>query len=180
MSTRPWVAPAVVSIALVAIIVPAALNPALDRSTNTLDGTHALWDNQAFDQLTDTILAHRNELGPQTVLLGGGSRGMAFALADRGLDVLHPRYSRGFVDDARLVDRASVDGALVLQPVVRGGGGKMPPGKLLTEVQLDPADQADGASAFGILTLEQRPVVGMRLYLLDRRQLLAFARPGEL
>ena len=162
------------------IIVPSAVNPALDRSTNTLEGTHALWDNQAFDRLTDTILAHRERAGPQTVLLGGGSRAMAFALADRGLDVLHPRYSRGFVDDDRLVDRATVDNALVLQPVTRQGGGKTPPGKLLTEVELEPGANANGSDAFGILTLQQRPVVGMRLYLLDRQQLLDFARPGEL
>jgi hypothetical protein len=105
---------------------------------------------------------------------------MAFALAERGVDVLHPRYSRGFVDDDRLVDRSSVDNALVLQPITRQGGGKTPPGKRLTEVRLDAGAKPDGSDSFGILSLQQRAVVGMRLYLLDRKQLLAFARPGEL
>jgi hypothetical protein len=179
IAARPWAAPAFVSLALLAIIIPTALNPALDRTTNTLEGTHAFWRGQEFDRLTDAILAHRSELGPQTVLIGGASRAMAFELARRGLDVLHPRYSRGFVHDDRLVDRSTVDTGLLLQPITRRGN-QTPPGKLLAEIKLDLGPGADASDRFGIMTLQRLGVVGMRLYLLDRKELLQFARPGEL
>src|SRR5439155_7622746 len=65
LATQPWAAPAFTSLALLAVILPGAINPALDRTTNTLEGTHAFWKGQGFDRLVDTILAHRRELGAQ-------------------------------------------------------------------------------------------------------------------
>jgi hypothetical protein len=172
--------PALISLALLAIIVPSALNPTLDRTTNTLAGTQAFWKGRQFDQLTDTILAHRRDLGSQTLLHGGASRALAFDLADRGLDVRLPRSMGEFVNEDRLVDKSTVHSGLVLQGIGRKGPARTPPGELLAEIDLTPRSGVD-ASSLGIIGLI-RPgeIVGLRLYLLNREELLEFATPSEL
>ncbi|MGH8983261.1 MAG: hypothetical protein ACRDY6_05225 [Acidimicrobiia bacterium] len=180
IAARPWMAPTLMSVALLAIIGPSALNPALDRTTNTLEGTQGFWKGRHFDQIADTVLAHQGDLGAQTVLIGGGSRAMAFDLAERGLDVRHPQSARGFVHDDRLVDKSTVDSGLVLQPITRKGRVKPPPGELLTEINLNPDSDSEDSNPFAIISLRPLEVVGLRVYLLDREELLEFARPGEL
>jgi hypothetical protein len=177
LAARSSMAPAVTLLALAAIIVPTALNPTLDRRTNTLNGIHAFWSSQRFDRLTDAVFAHRNELGQQTVLLGGGSQfvtfreALAFALAERGLDVRHPRRLRGFVDDDRLVDNSTVESSLVLEPFTGESPGRTLPGQPLGLINLKRGSDVSAAFAFGI--------AGFRLYLLDRQQLLEFEKTSE-
>ena len=69
---RAAFAPALTSLALVAIVVPAAVNPSLERSTNTLPAAHGYLRSRYVNRLADAALAHRRELGAQTVLLGRG------------------------------------------------------------------------------------------------------------
>ena len=170
---RSLLTPVLTAIALAAIVVPSAVNPALDRRTNTLEGTQALWGNDRFDRLVDAVFAHRSELGSQTVLIGTSvwqtyREALAFELARRGLDVRHPLGTRGFVHDDRLVDRATVTSGLVLQPFHGGNSGGGTPGKLLAVMHLRRGVDASAAFIFD--------TVGFRLYLLDREQLLAFAQ----
>jgi hypothetical protein len=180
-TTRASFAPALACLALLAILIPSALNPTLDRTTNTLDGTQAFWKGRQFDQLTDTILARRHDLGTQTLLLGGASRALAFDLADRGLDVRVPRSMGEFVHEDRLVDKSTVHSGLVLQGIGRKGPGRAPPGELLAEINLKGHSGVDAANTLGIIGLF-RPgqIVGLRLYLLNREELLEFARPSDL
>jgi hypothetical protein len=172
VASRTSFVPALASLAFVAIIVPTALNPALDRTTNTLEGTQAFWKSRQFDHLADAIVAQRRELGAQIVLLGEPSRALAFALAERGLDV-HLSLRR--------VDKSTLQGGLVLQGIPRNGSPKPPPGELLAEINLKHDSDVDASDTLGIVGLIRRgEIVGVRLYLLDREQLLKFYRPGEL
>jgi hypothetical protein len=178
-TTRASFAPALASVALLAILVPSALNPTLDRTTNTLDGTQAFWKGRHFDQLTDAILAHRHDLGTQTLLLGGGRgvfskyrEALAFDLADRGLDVRLPRYQRGFVNEDRLVDKSTVHSGLILQEIGRKRLAKPPPGELVGEINLNPDSGFNATNPYLI--------VGLRVSFVGRDELLKVARPNEL
>jgi hypothetical protein len=140
LAPRLPLAPALVALALVGIVVPAAINPGLERHTNTLPAAHAYLASRYVHRLGDAVLAHRRELGARTVLLSRGGQlysgfreAVAFELTERGVDVLHPLPQRGFVDGDRLVDAATVDSGLV---VVSGSyRGEAPPGRLLGEVK---------------------------------------------
>jgi hypothetical protein len=136
--------PALTALALVAMVVPAAVNPILDRPSSKLIAAHGFLESRFVDQLADAVLAHRAELGTQTLLLGRDEprfspyhEAVAFALAERGLDVRHTRGTRHFVHDGRLVDRDAVESAIVLVPsnelrVVRL------PGRVVADVDLQP------------------------------------------
>jgi hypothetical protein len=181
IATRPSIAPALAPLALVAIILPSALNPALDRTTNTLEGVQAFWQGRQFDRLSDAVVDHSGELGGQTVLFGE-SRALAFALTERGLDVRFPKSTGGFVHDDRMVDKSTVESALVLQPILRTGARKAPlGGELLAEVHLEQDSDVDASSTLGIIGLFRRgEIIGVRVYLLDREELFRFARPSQL
>jgi hypothetical protein len=172
-------APLLTVVALAAIVLPSALNPLLERRTNTLRGVPALWRSNRFDSLSDAVAAHRDQLGAQTVLMGGAvwfayREALALDLDRRGVDVRHSLDMRGFVDDDRLVDRATVTSGLVLQPFRLDNAAARRPGELLAVIHLRRGVDPSAAFAFGAR--------GFRLYLLDRRQILAFgaARPGTL
>jgi hypothetical protein len=127
------------SLALLAIIVPAAVNPSLDRATNTLPRAHAFIDRRFVDRLADAVMAHRGVRAGATLLLARGEGlysgyrdALAFALTDRGVDVRHPRAYRGFVANGRLTNRATVDRGLVL--VSLDDRRRSYPGRSLVEV----------------------------------------------
>jgi hypothetical protein len=131
-----------VSVALLAIIVPAAVNPGLDRTTNSLVSAHGYLERRYVRSLADTVLAHREELGNEVVLLARGGNpyagfgeALAYELTERGLDIRHPYTRRRFVADQRLVDR-EVDSALVVQSVEPGRASI--PGRMIGEVQPEP------------------------------------------
>ena len=177
LGRRPMVTPALVSVALAAIILPSIVNLTLERRTNTLDGTHAFWSNSSFDRLGDSVAAHRSELGARPVLMGPNlftsyPEALAFELDRRGIDVEHTEDMRGFVDDERMADRRTVTSGLFLKPFHDGDPASKAPGELLAVVHLRRGVDPDGAFAFG--------VTGYRLYLLDRDQVLAAVadRPG--
>jgi hypothetical protein len=177
LGARSFVASALTSFAVAAIVIPSAVNPALDRRTNTLSHTHGFWESRRFDRVSNAVLAHRSELGSQTVLLGSGPfltfrEALAFALAERGLDVRHSRSARGFIHDDRLVDKSTVSSGLFLQPISPKGPGRAVPGQQLAVIHLKRESDVNAPFEFGFL--------GFRLYLLDREQLLRFAEPSDL
>jgi hypothetical protein len=144
LATRATLAAALTSLALVAIIIPAAINPSLERDTNSLTTANAFLESRHLRQLGDAALAHRRELGAQTVLLGRGAplfagfpQALAFELTQRGIDVRHPLTYRDFVDSSRLVERSAVDTGLVLVVDRATVEGRAPHGDLLAHVDLD-------------------------------------------
>ena len=135
--------PALIVVALLAIVVPAGLNPILDRPSNTLVAAHGFIERRFVDRLADAVLAHRDELGAQTLVLGRDEPlyveyhdALAYALTERGLDVRHPLTSRGFVHDGRLVDR-DVASAIVLVPGTALQTVNLP-GRLVADVDVQP------------------------------------------
>jgi hypothetical protein len=137
---RPALAPALAVLGLAAIVVPAAVNPSLDRPTNALASAHSYLASRHVHRLGDAVLDHRRALGDQTVLFTRGGQlysglreALAFELTERGVDVRHPLTQRGFVDADRLVDPATVDSGLVL--VSEGPRPERGPGRLLAEVR---------------------------------------------
>jgi hypothetical protein len=138
LAARSPHAPALTALALAAIVVPAVMNP-------SLDGTAGSLPRRYFRQLGDAVIAHRDELGGQTVLLGRGQpvlfagfpQGLAFELTDRGFDVRHPLVFTGYVHDDRLVERETVDTGLVLIVDTAAQQGRPPRGKLLADVDLE-------------------------------------------
>jgi hypothetical protein len=125
-------------LALAAIVVPAVLNPSLRLAAGSLARRYVR-------ALADAVLAHRGELGAQTVLLGRGQsilfagwpQALAFELTDRGLDVRHPLVFDGDVHADRLVDPAAVDTGLVLIVDTLRQKGRPPQGELLADVALE-------------------------------------------
>jgi hypothetical protein len=135
---------ALTALALLAIVVPAGLNPILDRPSSKLTAAHGFIESRFVDRLTDAVLAQRDELGAQTVLFGRDEpqfftyhEALAFALAERGLNVRHTLSARHFVHDGRLVDRNSVDSGIVLA-ADSGLPAVKVPGRLLADVDVQP------------------------------------------
>lgn len=144
LATRATLAPALTSLALVAIILPAAINPSLERDSNRLRTANAVLESRYLRQLGDAALAHRRELGAQTLLLSRGAplfagfpQALAFELTQRGIDVRHPLTYRDFVDSTRLVERSAVDTGLVLVVDRSTVEGRAPHGDLLAHVDLE-------------------------------------------
>jgi hypothetical protein len=141
----------------------------LARSTNTLRDTHALWRSKSFDDAVDAVLARRTELGAHPAIVGGSiwmtyREGLAFELDQQGLMVQHGEDMRGFVDDARILDRATVTGGILLAPFRTERTTPKARGKLVAVIHLQRGVDPEGAFSFG--------TTGIRLYVLDRHQVL--------
>jgi hypothetical protein len=168
--------------ALIAMVVPTAVNPALDRHTNTLPAAHAYLKSSYVHRLGDAVLDHRGELGRQTVLLSRGGQlyaglreAVAFELTERGIAVRHPRTAQGFVDGDRLMDPSTLDTGLVL--LVDTSRPAIPPnGKLLSDIRLP--NRLDVA-AYTALILQAQSAPQVRLGPGAERALGAIADPGE-
>jgi hypothetical protein len=117
----PWIGTAAPALALAAIVVPAAVNPALDRPTNTLTAAYAPVERHVIERLAGDVLAGV-DTGAVTLVYGRDDvpfiplrEALALELIDRGFAVRYPPSLRWFVDDERLADPAEADQALVLQ-----------------------------------------------------------------
>ena len=133
------------ALAVVAIALPGIVSIRLDRRTNTLDLAYSVLTRAEVDEVVDSVLAHRDELGDHVVLLSDGEplfmgvkEGVALALVEGGFDVHFPLSSRYFVHDQRLVERDEVDGSVVLvldhaTPTPSPEGGE-----LVLDLELDP------------------------------------------
>jgi hypothetical protein len=138
------VVPALTALALLAIVVPAGLNPILDRPSNTLVAAHGIIEKRFVDRLTNAVLAHRDALGAQTLVVGRDEPfflqyddTLAFALSEHGIGVRLPRASHGFVNDGRLVDRDTVESAIVLVPESELHTATQP-GRVVADVDVQP------------------------------------------
>ena len=117
----PWAGTAAIGVALAAVVVPAAVNPALDRPTNTLVAAYTPVERSVMDRLAADVLRDV-DTGAVTLVYGRDDvpfiplrEALALELIDRGFAVRFPPSLRGFVDDERLTDPAEADQALVLQ-----------------------------------------------------------------
>jgi hypothetical protein len=137
----PWAGTASVGVALAAIVAPAAVNPALDRPTNTLVAAYGPVERQVLDRLARDVLADV-DTGAVTLVYGRDDvpfiplrEALALELIDRGFAVRFPPPLRGFVDEERLADPGEADQALVLQ--VDDATPEPPPGgRLVAEADL--------------------------------------------
>ena len=182
LAARPTLVPALTSLALVAIIVPAAINPSLDRTSNTLRSAHATIASRFVHELGDAVLAHRRELGAQTVLLSRGGapyaglrEALAFELTQRGVAVRHPLTQRGAVHKDRLVRRSTVDSGLVLV-VDTFTKGSAPRGELLADVDL--GGRRIDVRAYEALIAQARSGHEVRLGRAAEAALAAISDPG--
>jgi hypothetical protein len=130
------------ALAVVAVALPAVVNTRLDRPANADAAAYLYLPRPALDRLADGVAAHAGALGNHSVLLSrneplfvGYRPALAFALAERGIDVREPLGSRFFVHDARLVHRDRLDGGLVLV-VDDEMPSRRPPGEQVAEVDL--------------------------------------------
>jgi hypothetical protein len=106
---------------VVAVFALPLVNMQLDRSSSRAAAVSLSLKRYDLDQVVDEILDHRDELGKRPVLLtrheplyGGTGPEIEFALAEHGIDVLHPLVDRFFVHDQRLVHRETVDSGLMV------------------------------------------------------------------
>lgn len=132
--------PLLAGLAVAAVAAPALVNPVLDRRTNTLDAMHTRIERDVVDTLADEVLAHRDDLGDHTVLLvreeplfAGMSNAVGFRLNERGLDLRYPRDLGPFVAGGRIVDRARVDGAVMIVFDTAVESADPPGGELVAE-----------------------------------------------
>jgi hypothetical protein len=141
-SWRPAARPALAALAVVVVALPGAINPGLDRRTNTARAAYSPVDHAAIADLADGIEAHADQLGEHVLLISrheppftGIAAALSFELAERGIEVRHPLTDRFFVHDQRLVDRELLDGGLVLV-VDTELAAEAPPGALVAEADL--------------------------------------------
>jgi hypothetical protein len=144
-----WLGPVLVTVAVVAIVVPAALNPFADRKSNRLVAAYSPLPRHSYDSLTAQVLDHRDELGDSTLVLDRGGHsidgiqvGLALELAQRGIDVRLPRWLEGGVDISRVVNPRTVDSGLVV--LISDGMSELEPvpGDLIAETATVDVDLA--------------------------------------
>lgn len=109
------------AVPLLVIVVPAVVNPSLDRPTNTLRSAYAPVTRQALDEIGDAVAAERGRIeGPVLVTSRGQDafvgirQAVALELDERGFDVVHPMPDRSFVHGDHLVDAATVGSGIVV------------------------------------------------------------------
>lgn len=108
-------------VGLIAIVLPSVVNIGLDRPTNSAFRMGHYYPQAAFDSLTDQVMERRSQLeGPVLVtwmgeeLFDGTGLAMALSLVEAGVDVVYQEHHRSYVHDTHLVDRESVDTALIV------------------------------------------------------------------
>lgn len=119
---RAWVLPALVVIALLVIVVPGLLNPALERESNRLVAAHSPIERRYVDAVVDELMAHRDRFDEGAILvLSQGAVNFSnlretatLYLAQEQVDVRLPPGFQGYVPDSRLVEPESAAGGLLL------------------------------------------------------------------
>jgi hypothetical protein len=153
VARRPWVPRVACAAAVLAIVVPAAVNPALDRPSNTLVDAYSPVRRGYLDRLVDQVLAERGGIDGPVVLLERGQRSffsglreaLAIELEDRGLVVQHPRLLWTGIHYERLADGDTLQSGLVLvvdEGVTGDAAAELEvPGRLIAEVGPAPVDE---------------------------------------
>jgi hypothetical protein len=151
---RSWLPRLACGAAALAIVVPAAVNPSIDRRSNTLMDAYSPVERSYLDGLVDQVLAERDRIEGPVLLLERGQRNhynglreaLTIALEERGLPVKHPASSVASVHPDRLVDRDTVRSGMVLvvDEVVTSDAAVAEdvPGRKIAEVGPAPFDRA--------------------------------------
>jgi hypothetical protein len=136
-----------VAAALLVVVVPAAINPGLERPSNLTNRVGHLYPRATFDQITDPVLERRDEIDEPITVMGvggplfdGTSEGVAVELADHGMDVVFGRPYRWYVHDDHLLDRNPPGAALVLftrEPTDPVDAGDIFGGEVLDRIDVD-------------------------------------------
>ncbi len=142
LPARPGARPVLAGLVVAAMAVPIAVNPTIDRRTNTPRGAGSPVELGVISELADGVEAESDRLGDHTLLMSrhepiftGLAEAVSFELAQRGIDVQHPLSDRFFVSDRRLVERDAIDGGLLLVVDTDEREGDAPPsGELIAEV----------------------------------------------
>lgn len=137
----PALRPALAGCAVLAIAVPAAVNPSLDRPSNTLTAAYSPVDRSIVERAADQVMEHRGELDGEVVLLGRGvyyegiPEALGVMLTERGVDVRFTSLFLEYVDDERLADPSTADAGLMV--VVEDGiEDTQPAGELIGDVPI--------------------------------------------
>jgi hypothetical protein len=187
-----WATPALVGLGLCAAVVPPVVNPSLSRPSNTIFAAGAPVPRQDMEELADQVMTHRAELGAPTVLLERGDTnfewlapGLGLELIERGVDVRFSAWfeQRQFVHADRGTDRSTVGSGLV---IVLGDGivdnAFDVPGELVAEVTTYEPTHGDRGDDEALVPRDADTGgrgYELRVYLLDRTELLAYAGPSE-
>jgi hypothetical protein len=180
---RPWVPTLACGLAALAIVVPSAVNPQIDRRSNTLMDAYSPVERGYLDRLVDQVLDERDQIDGPVVLLERGQRSwfnglreaLAVELEDRGFVVQHPPFLQLGIHHDRLAHRDTVRSGLVLvvDEVVTGDVAAEldVPGRLIAEVTPDRSfdreafdelvDQATTGETVEISADGQRAIDGM-------------------
>lgn len=121
-AAMPWLRTAVLpALGIALVVVPAAIDPTLERRTNTLLAAYAPVEKDTIEEMGRTVMESRDELDGPVVLVSRGEGGyvglreaVALDLQVRGLDIRHPRGAQSFVHDNHLADRDTLQAGLVL------------------------------------------------------------------
>jgi len=167
LAARAALAHALTALALAAVILPAAINTRLDRTTNHLEAANSYLPSRYLHVIGDAVVARRRELGAQSVIIVRGGdlfaglpEAVGFELIERNIDVRAPLALRGSVDDDRLVEPSAVETGLILLIDGSMGSGLPPRGELLADVDLHNGPDAD---AFQTLLGQARSAPEVRL-----------------
>ena len=135
--------PVLAGVALLGLVVPAAVNPSLDRRSNTLPAAHSPIERGPVVELVDEIVENTDGLTPDTLLMSRGglafdgiAEGVAVLLDERGVALAQSDQHIHFVDDEHLTHRPDVDGGLMIV-VDYGTGDYEPPGELVAEAEVE-------------------------------------------
>ena len=121
LARRRGTRPAAAGVALLAVTVPALVNPSLDRRSNEMQAAYSPAPRDVVDRAADQVLAHRDELDGEVMLLSRGGHNfdgipeaLAVQLIERGFEVRFPATFLHYVDDERLAGRDTVDTGLMV------------------------------------------------------------------
>ena len=109
--------------AVVAVLVPVAVTPALDRPSDELPASGTFTPRWAIDALADQVMAVDGGTGPPEPVVivpvggnvfAGTDAALAMRLAERGVDIRWTLGLRDFVADEHVVDLAAVGSVVVV------------------------------------------------------------------
>jgi hypothetical protein len=180
LARRPGVRPALAGCAVLAVAVPAVVNPSLDRRSNTMAAAYSPIDRDIAERAADEVVAHRDELDGEVALLGRGvsfegiPEALGLMLTERGVPVHLTSQFVHYVDDERLADRRTADAGLLVV-VDDGSIGSGPAGELIADV---PIVEGFDREAFDRLVAQADAAEGMR-FGADVEEALAVV-PGDI
>lgn len=127
------------------IVVPAVVNPSLDRRSNTLLAAYSPVTRDMVDQLGDAVMAESDRIDGPVLIMSRGQdafvgirQAFALELETRGVDIAYTKDAHTFVHDDMLGHRKTIQSGLVvvLDNPVHGDTAltALVPGELLVDI----------------------------------------------